>query len=114
MSLNTTTNGEPIQTLYIFRYDHKSYPFKQGFDVGHLKGYSCVLNRPYIPPVKTGVDNSKIIEVIKVDTTKMTARPIDDYFKKILFNWTDDKYERNYNEWRQWIKQYEVQTQSQE
>ena len=102
MSLNTTTNGEPIQTIYVYRSDRYYYEGGRGFDIPHVQGYSASLYKPDI------VDGNKLIEVIKVDTTRMTARPIDDYFHKILFIWNDEEFKQKYNEWKEWIKQYET------
>ena len=108
MSLNTTTNGEPIQTIYVYRYDYHHFEYGRGFDIPHLQGYEAVLTKPEILDVPSEWNKNKMIEIIKVDTTKMTARPIDDYFHKILFVWNDDEFKKNYSEWREWVKQYEV------
>ena len=108
MSLNTSTNGEPIQTLYVYRYDFMRFEYGRGFEIPHYTGYQCSLSKPEIPKVPSDWNRNYMIETIIVDTTKMTARPIDDYFKKILFIWNDDEYKKNYTEWREWIRQYET------
>lgn len=108
MSLNTSTNGEPLQTVYVYRYYHYHLEYGRGGIPTLLKGYSATLYKPDLPSETSEWNKDAIIEVITVDTTKMTARPIDDYFKRILFVWNDDEYKNNYTSWREWIKQYEV------
>ena len=108
MSLNTTTNGERYQTIYVYRYDHYSFEPGHGFDFPHYMGYQASLDKPYIPQEPSETNKNKLIEVIKVDTNKMTAKPIDDYFHKILFVWSDEKYKRKFNNWREWIRNFEV------
>lgn len=109
MSLNTSTDGKPIQILYVYRYDYIHFEFGRGFDLPHYKGYEASLNKPYIPTTP-GLTNNKsyMIEVIKLDTRLMTARPIDSYFKKIKFVWNDEKFKRKFNQWREFIKQFET------
>lgn len=108
MSLNTTTNGERYQTIYVYRYDYYSFEFGHGFDFPHYIGYQASLNKPYIPQEPNERNKNKLIEVIKVDTDKMKSKPIDDYFHKILFVWSDEKYKRKFNKWREWIRNFEV------
>ena len=112
MSLNTTTNGEPIQTVYVYRYDYYRRQFGGGMGLleepMHLTGYAACLYEPDIPEKPSKWNNNKMIEIIKVDTTRMTARPIDDYFHKILFIWSDEEFKEKYNNWREWIKRYEI------
>ena len=110
MSLNTTTNGEPIQTVYVYRYDYHRIEFGRGLVIPtvHYTGYQSCLTKPDIPDKPNNWNKNQIIETIKVDTTKMTARPIDDYFKKILFIWNDTEFKNNYNSWHEWIKQFEI------
>ena len=108
MSLNTTTNGEIIQTVYVYRYDFHKIEYGRGGMIKHYVGYSSRLTKPKIPKTPSQWNSNHMIEIIKVDTSKMTARPIDDYFHKILFVWNDDTYNTYYNEWREWIRQYEV------
>lgn len=102
MSLNTTTNGERFQTVYVYRYDYYYIAPGYGFNYPHLVGYTASLNKPDLN------EKERMIEILTLDTEKMTARPIDDYFKKILFVWNDDKYKRKYNKWREWVRAFET------
>ena len=108
MSLNHSTNGERFQTIYVYRYDYIHFEFGRGFNLPHYVGYEATLEEPFIPKADNPNNKNKMIEIIKVDTEKMHRMPIDDYFKKILFCWNDDKYKKKYEKWREWIKEFEV------
>ena len=105
MSLNTTTDGKQIQTIYVYKHPFLYYDYQftlcfTTYEKNFIR-YVASLSKPNIVE-----DN--IIEIIKIDTSKMTAKPIDDYFKKILFNWPEEKYKKKYSSWRNWIRQYEI------
>ena len=108
MSLNHSTNGERIQTIYVYRYDYRQFEPGRGFDFPHYVGYQASLEKPYIPDEPRENNKNQMIEIIKVDTEKMHRMPIDDYFKKILFVWNDEKYKKKYEKWREWIKEFET------